>query len=76
MLRGPSLFWLGLWQVAGQHDALPLAADVAQKFAALAAESIARRERMEAADTLPFEDWRTQYLSLERLRPKPLRDRP
>ncbi len=53
--------------------ALPLAAEVAQKFAAMAEESIAKRKRMEAADTLPFEEWRQQYLSLEKLRPKATR---
>ncbi len=58
---------------AATITALPFAADVAQKFAAIAAESIARRERIEAADTLPFEEWRKQYLSLERLRPKATR---
>ena len=50
-------------------SALPLPAAVAQRFAALAKESIAKQQRMEAADTLPFEDWRKRYLSLEMLRP-------
>ena len=50
--------------------ALPRPAAVAQRFAAMAVESIAKRERMETADTLPFEEWRQQYLSLEKLRPK------
>ncbi len=56
--------------------ALPLAPEVAQNFAAMAKESLAKRERMEAADTLPFEEWRKKYLSPESLQPKPLRDRP
>ena len=40
---------------------------VAQRYAALAAESHARQRQMEAADTLPFEAWRQRYLSPEML---------
>jgi glutamate--cysteine ligase len=50
-------------------DALPLPADVAQRYAAMAVESIALQKRMEERDQVPFETWRRQYLSLEKLRP-------
>ena len=50
-------------------SALPLPADVAQRFAAMAAESLALQNRMEERDQVPFEDWRNRYLSLEMLRP-------
>ncbi len=43
--------------------ALPLAADVAERFAHLAAESLEQQSRIEAADTMPFEAFRQQYLS-------------
>ena len=49
--------------------ALPLPAEVAQRFAAMAVESLALQKRMEERDQVPFEDWRKQYLSLEKLRP-------
>ncbi|MSQ62279.1 MAG: glutamate--cysteine ligase [Betaproteobacteria bacterium] len=49
--------------------ALPLSPAIAEHFAAMAQESLAKQQRMEAADTLPFEDWRRLYLSLEMLRP-------
>ncbi len=48
--------------------ALDLPADVAGKMAALAAESLAEQARIEAADTMPFEIYRQQYLAPERLR--------
>jgi glutamate--cysteine ligase len=54
---------------------LPLAAAVAQRFAAIAAESLARQKSMEENDQLPFEDWRRQYLSLDKLRPTSLTPR-
>jgi glutamate--cysteine ligase len=41
----------------------------AQRFAAMAAESLANQARMEAADTQPFEAWRQRYLSAEMIRP-------
>ena len=41
----------------------PLAADVATRFAHLAAESLEQQSRIEAADTMPFEAFRQQYLS-------------
>jgi glutamate--cysteine ligase len=40
---------------------------VAERFAAQAIESVAQQERYEEGDKLPFEEWRKQYLSLERL---------
>ncbi len=49
--------------------AQPLPADVAQRFTAMAAESLALQKRMEERDQVPFEDWRKQYLSPEKLRP-------
>jgi glutamate--cysteine ligase len=49
--------------------ALPLPAEVAQRYAAMAVESLALQKRMEDRDQLPFEDWRRQYLSLAKLRP-------
>jgi hypothetical protein len=48
---------------------LPLAAAVAQRFAGMAEESLALQRRMEAQSKLPFEEWRKQYLSVEKLRP-------
>jgi glutamate--cysteine ligase len=53
------------------HRQAILAMDFAQaeatRFARLAAESIAEQQRIEAGDTLPFEDYRKQYLAVERL---------
>lgn len=46
---------------------LPLSAEVAGRFAHLAEESIAEQRRAEAADTVPFETYRQQYLSPLRL---------
>jgi glutamate--cysteine ligase len=40
----------------------------AQRFAALAMESLDKQRAMEAADTLPFEAWRQRYLSVDMLR--------
>ena len=48
--------------------ALDLPADDAARLAALAAESLAEQARIEAADTMPFEIYRQQYLAPERLR--------
>ena len=47
--------------------ALPYPDALAQRFAAMARESIDERRRIEAADTMPFEDYRQAYLSPERL---------
>jgi glutamate--cysteine ligase len=49
--------------------ALPLPAEVAQRYAAMAVESLALQKRMEERDQVPFEDWRRRYLSPEMLRP-------
>jgi len=50
-------------------DRLPLSQAAAQRFDAMAKESVELQKRMEAQDKLPFEDWRKRYLSLEMLRP-------
>jgi glutamate--cysteine ligase len=46
---------------------LPLPPEVAAGFARLAEESIAEQRRVEAADTVPFETYRQQYLAPVRL---------
>ena len=46
---------------------LPLASDLVAKFDAMARESLRAQQRIEAADTLSFEDYRQQYLAPERL---------
>ena len=46
---------------------LPLSADVIGRFARLADESLAKQRAIEAADTVPFETYRQQYLSPLRL---------
>jgi glutamate--cysteine ligase len=43
--------------------ALPLAPEVAERFAQMATASLARQREIEAADTLPFETFRQNYLS-------------
>jgi len=48
--------------------ALDLPAHAAAHMAELAAESLAEQARIEAADTMPFEIYRQQYLAPERLR--------
>ena len=47
--------------------ALPYPAALAQRFAAMAKASVVERRRIEAADTMPFEDYRQAYLSPELL---------
>ena len=51
-----------------QHRAailnLTLSADVAERFARLAEASLAEQRRIEAADTVPFETFRQQYLGM------------
>jgi glutamate--cysteine ligase len=49
--------------------ALPVDGEVLRRFEDLARESLAKQQRIEAADTLSFEDWRRRYLSPETLRP-------
>jgi glutamate--cysteine ligase len=47
----------------------PLPPDVERRFAAIAAESIAEQREIEAADAVPFEQFRQKYLSPESLVP-------
>jgi len=47
---------------------LPLATDVADRFARLADESRARQREIEAADAIPFEAYRQKYLDPGRLK--------
>jgi len=47
---------------------LPYGDELDQRFKAMADESLAAQTRIEAADTLPFEEYRQQYLSPERMR--------
>jgi glutamate--cysteine ligase len=42
---------------------LPLSAEVAERFARLAEESLVEQRRIEAADAVPFETYRQRYLS-------------
>ncbi|HXX85217.1 MAG TPA: glutamate--cysteine ligase [Casimicrobiaceae bacterium] len=46
---------------------LPLSAEVVERYASLATESLAKQREIEAADTLPFDAYLRQYLSPERL---------
>ncbi|HKW80295.1 MAG TPA: glutamate--cysteine ligase, partial [Casimicrobiaceae bacterium] len=46
---------------------LPLADDVAARYARLAEESIAEQHRIEASETIPFESYRQLYLAPLRL---------
>jgi glutamate--cysteine ligase len=59
-----------LAQSAKHRDALlalPLADEMAERFAQMAEESLAEQRQIEAADTLPFESWRQLYLAPFRL---------
>ena len=49
---------------------LPWSDAQATRYAAMALESLAEQQRIEAADTMPFEQYRLAYLSPERLQPK------
>jgi glutamate--cysteine ligase len=51
---------------------LPLAAEVQDQFAKLAKESLEEQRQIEAADTMPFETYRQQYLAPERLNAIPV----
>jgi glutamate--cysteine ligase len=53
---------------AGSLRSLPLAAEVRQRFAGLAEESLAEQRRIEAGDRMDFETFRRQYLSPDLLR--------
>jgi glutamate--cysteine ligase len=46
---------------------LPLSTEVIDRYARLAEGSLVKQRQIEAADTLPFESYRQQYLSPERL---------
>ena len=50
--------------------ALPWTDAQAARYGAMAAESVAAQQRIEAADTMPFEQYRQAYLSPERLQVK------
>jgi len=52
---------------AAELKRLPVSPEVEQHFARLAKESIEEQRQIEAADTLPFEQYRRQYLAPERL---------
>jgi len=45
----------------------PLAAEVDARYTRMAVESLAAQRQIEARDTLPFEIYRQQYLSPDRL---------
>ncbi|HSV34114.1 MAG TPA: glutamate--cysteine ligase [Ramlibacter sp.] len=47
--------------------ALPFGAGMQSRFAALSEQSVADQKAIEAADTMPFEIYRQQYISPERL---------
>ena len=47
--------------------ALPWPADLAARYAKMAADSVAAQKRIEESDTMPFEVFRQQYVSKERL---------
>ena len=49
--------------------ARPLPPGIAERFALMAAESLALQERMAKREQLPFEEWRKQYLDIRKLRP-------
>jgi glutamate--cysteine ligase len=49
-------------------QAEPFPADVASRFARMAEESIEKQRKIEAADKVPFEKYRQQYLSHESLK--------
>ena len=46
---------------------LPWPAEQQARYLAMADESIAAQKAIEAADTLPFEEWREQYMSVKEL---------
>jgi glutamate--cysteine ligase len=47
--------------------ALPYPSELQARFAALSQASVEEQKRIEAGDSLPFEQYRQQYLSVERL---------
>ena len=54
---------------------LPLAAEVEARYARMAEDSLAAQRRIEAADSVPFETYRQQYLSRNLLSGAQLRSR-
>ena len=50
--------------------ALPVTPEMSAGFGKKAAESIEKQKAVEAADTLPFEEWRKLYLSRDKLHPR------
>ena len=44
---------------------LPWTAEQQARYLAMSEESIAAQKAIEAADTLPFEEWREQYMAVE-----------
>jgi glutamate--cysteine ligase len=58
-------------EISARHRATLMAKEFPgsehQRFVRLAAESIDEQARIEAADTLPFEEYRKRYLAVERL---------
>ena len=64
--------FVGFTRTQSQHAkakllALPFGAGQQARFAALSAQSIEDQKAIEAADTMPFETYRQQYVSPERL---------
>ena len=52
---------------AGEIKRLSLAPEVEAHFVHLAGQSIEAQQQLEAADTMPFENYRQQYLAPQRL---------
>jgi glutamate--cysteine ligase len=48
---------------------LPWTPEQQARYLAMADESIAAQKAIEAADTLPFEEWREQYMAVKELTP-------
>ena len=68
--HGNSYVRFVLAQSLAHRDAiveLPFPAEIAERFARLADESVTEQRRIEAADTLPFEAYRQLYLAAFRL---------
>jgi glutamate--cysteine ligase len=58
-------------ETSGKHRAALMAKDFPaseqERFQRLATESVEEQKRIEAADTLPFEEYRKKYLAVARL---------
>jgi len=54
-------------QTQAHLQGLPFAPEMAARFRAMAQRSVEEQKRIEAADTMPFEIYRQQYLSPQRL---------